>query len=327
MAVDDAVAGVMDHPNDIDLFVFDAVGGESYQIEVTLGTLGYSEVALYDAAQTLLGFSDDYSAWSAPRIYWTAQTSGRYYVEVTSLGAGPGSYWLTIAVSDIVDDHAYAISEATSVTVGDAIAGVVNYPGDIDLFAFNAEEGKLYQIDVTPGTLDDSEVALYDAGEQELAFNDDHRGSSASRVVWAAPDSGTYYVEVASFGDGTGSYWLTIVATDIIDDHADTSAQATPVTAGEAVPGVVNYPGDIDVFAFDAEEGNLYQINVTLGTLGYTVMALYDAHETPLASNRDPSGWSAPRVLWEAPRSGRYYVAVTSLPDDTGFYTLTITVR
>ena len=50
-----------------------------------------------------------------------------------------------------------------------------------------------------------------DADEAEMAFNDDYSGSSASRVFWEAPSSGSYYVAVASWGDGTGSYTLTII--------------------------------------------------------------------------------------------------------------------
>ena len=327
VTVGDAVPGILDYPGDIDLFAFDAREGESYQIDVALGTLGDSVVAVYDADETNLAGNDDYGGSLASRIFWEAPTAGRYYAEVASLGDGTGSYTLTVAVSDIVDDHAYAISDATSVTVGEAVPGVVDYPGDIDLFAFDAVQGKLYQIDVSLGTLGDSAVALYDADGSELAVNDDYGGSLASRVFWTARSSGRYYAEVASFGDGTGSYTLTVAVSDIVDGHADTVAEATSVTAGGAVLGVVDYPGDIDLFAFDAVQGELYQIDVALGTLGDSVVAVYDADETELASNDDYHGSPASRVFWEARSSGRYYVAVASFGDGTGSYTLTIIVR
>ena len=327
VTVGEAVPGVVDYPGDIDVFAFDAQEGESYQIDVSLGTLGDSVLVLYDSEAALVGYNDDYGGSLASRVFWTARSSGRYYAEVASLGDGTGSYTLTVAVSDIVDDHAYAISEATSVTVGDAVPGILDYPGDIDLFAFDAREGKLYQIDVRLGTLGDSVLVLYDADEWELAFNDDYGGSLASRIFWTAPTSGSYYAEVASLGDGTGSYTLTVAVSDIVDDHADTIAEATSVTAGGAVLGVVDYPGDIDVFVLDAVHRELYQIDVALGTLGDSVVAVYDDHETELALNDDYHGSPASRVFWEAPTSGRYYVAVASPGDGTGSYTLTIIVR
>ena len=96
-------------------------------------------------------------------------------------------------------------------TVGGAVLGVLDYPGDFDLFVFDAVHRELYQIDVALGTLGDSVVAVYDADETQLAFNDDYEGTLASRVFWEAPTAGRYYVAVASLGDGTGSYTLTII--------------------------------------------------------------------------------------------------------------------
>ena len=319
--------GVVDYPGDTDLFVFDAVEGQLYQIDVALGTLGDSVLALYDATETQLGYNDDYEGSSASQLLWAAPSSGTYYVEVGSLGDGTGSYTLTVGASDIVDDHSDAVAEATSTMAGEAVPGVVDYPGDTDLFVFDAVEGQLYQIDVALGTLGDSVLALYDATETQLGYNDDYEGSSASQLLWAAPSSGTYYVEVGSYGDGTGSYTLTVGASDIVDDHSYTLAEATSVTAGGAVLGVVDYRGDIDLFVFDAVEGQLYQIDVALRTLGDSVLALYDATETQLGYNDDYEGSSASQLLWAAPSSGTYYVEVGSYGDGTGSYTLTIIVR
>ena len=52
---------------------------------------------------------------------------------------------------DVSDDHADSIEGATATTVGEAIQGALNYEGDVDFFAFEAEGGVLYQIDVGTG--------------------------------------------------------------------------------------------------------------------------------------------------------------------------------
>ena len=327
VTVGDAVPGGVDHPSDVDLFVFDAVEGSLYQIDVALGTLVDSVVTLYDSEAALVEYNDDYGGSSASRILWVAPGSGSYYVEVGSWGGGTGSYTLTVVASDVVDDHADTVPEATSVTVGDAVPGGVDHPSDVDLFVFDAVEGSLYQIDVALGTLVDSVVTLYDSEAALVEYNDDYGGSSASRIFWVAPGSGSYYVEVGSWGGGTGSYTLTVVASDIVDDHADTVPEATSVTVGGAVLGVVDYPGDFDLFVFDTVHRELYQIDVALGTLGDSVVAVYDADETELAFNDDYEGSFASRVFWEAPTAGRYYVAVASPGDGTGSYTLTIITR
>jgi len=328
VTVGEAISGSVDHPFDVDMFAFDAVEGQLYQIDVALGTLEGSWVAVYDADDRQLAYSDDYEGSSASRIFWEAPSSGRYYV-VVNAWEGTGSYTLTVAASDI-DDHANTFGGAT-VTVGEAISGSVDHPFDVDMFAFDAVEGQLYQIDVALGTLEDSEVTLFDAGDRQLAYNDDYE-SLASRIFWEAPSSGRYYVMVAAAWEGTGSYTLTVAASDI-DDHANTFAGATSVTFGEAISGSVdhpsdvygNYPSDVDWFVFEAVKGRLYEIDVALGTLEDSVMTLYDADDRQLAYN-DHSGSLASRIFWEAPSSGRYYVAVESW-ESTGSYTLTVIVR
>ena len=115
----------------------------------------------------------------------------------------------TVAGSGADDDHANSEEGATAVSVGEAASGVLEHGDDTDFFVFQSEEGVLYQIDVALGTLSDSTVALHDADGRELAYNDDHGDSLASRIFWEAPTSGEHYVEVAGLGS-SGSYTPTV---------------------------------------------------------------------------------------------------------------------
>ena len=318
------VPGTVNHSDDLDMFVFDAAEGKLYQIDVTLRTLINSQLTLYNAELALVEYSNYYGDSLASRIVWKAPSSGRYYVEVGSWVGYTGTYTLTIDASDFVDDHADTVTEATPVITGEAVPGTVNHSDDLDMFVFDAAEGKLYQIDVTLGTLGHSEVSLFDTGETESGFNYYYSDTSAHRILWVAPNWGRYYVQVASWGANAGSYTLTVGAFDFVDDHANTVAEATPVITGEAVPGVVDHPRDLDRFVFDAVDGNLYQIDVALGTLSDPVITLYNAYGSQLSFDIDHRVWSDSRILWEAPYSGRYYVGVASRREDTGSYTLTI---
>ena len=183
----------------------------------------------------------------------------------------------------------------------------------------------LYQIDVELGTLPDSWLAVYDSDEFEIAYNDNRDDDSlASRIVGEVPSSGEYYVVVGGYG--TGSYTLTVAVSNIVDDHATNSVQgATPATVGKPIQGTLDYIGDNDVFAFEVEEGTLYQIDVELGTLTDSWLAVYDSDEFEIAYNDDrDDGSLASRIVWEAPSSGEYYVAVGGY--GTGSYTLTVEV-
>ena len=96
--------------------------------------------------------------------------------------------------------------DATPVAVGTSVEAV------LDVSDFAAEQGTLYQIDVSPGTLTDPVVTLYDADWGELDFNDDHGDSLGARIYWEATYSGTHYLEV--WGYDSGSYTFGVVARD-----------------------------------------------------------------------------------------------------------------
>ena len=107
------------------------------------------------------------------------------------------------------DDHADRLEDATPIRVGEAVAAAMDYPGDIDFFSFDAEQGEAYQIDVAPDGFWDSTATLYDGKGSLLEFNDDHEDSLASRIVWTAPASESFHVAVASWWE-TGTYTLTV---------------------------------------------------------------------------------------------------------------------
>jgi hypothetical protein len=319
-----AAQGEMDYVGDRDFFRFEATEGEYYDIEVTLGTLQDSVLDLYDADGTWLAGNDDYGDSTASRLTWQSPGTGNYHVEVTSFGTGTGTYTLTITISDITDDHPNSTDNATPVELDVGTQGELEYPDDLDFFTFEATGGEFYELGVTLGTLQDSVLDLFDADGTWLDGNDDYGDSTASRLIWHAPDTGTYHIQVTSFDTGTGTYTLTITISDITDDHPNSTANATPVELDVATQGEFEYEGDGDFFAFEAQEGEFYDIEVTLGTLQDSVLDLYDTDGIWLDGNDDYGDSTASRLIWMAPTTGTYYVEVTSFGSGTGTYTLTV---
>jgi len=234
---------------------------------------------------------------------------------------------------ETTDDHGDTADEATLARVGDAVAGVLGYRGDIDYFAFAAKRGETYRIDVDLGTLEDSVATLFDSGLRPLDFDDDGGESRGSRITWTAAESGTHYVAVEGWGSDTGSYTLMVTelgdapdtrAPETTDDHGDTADEATLARVGDAVTGVLGHGRDVDYFAFAAERGRTYRIDVDLGTLDDSVAALYDPASRQLEFDDDGGESLGSRITWTASESGTHYVAVAGW-GDTGSYTLTIT--
>ncbi len=336
VAIGEVAQGAMDYNDDVDVFVFEAEEGVIYQTDVGLGTLPGSRLFVYDSDEFRVAYNERHDDSPGSRVVWKAQSSGEYYIVVVGSllasieGYGTGSYTLTAAALDIVDDHADSVEGATPLAIGEVTQGALDYEGDVDNFAFEAEEGVVYQIDVGLGMLPDLLLSVYDSDEFEVAFNEYHDDSPESRIVWKAPSSGGYYIEVFTYtsasiaGYGTGSYTLTVTALDIVDDHANLVEGATPVAIGDVVQGALEYDGDTDVFVLEAEEGVVYQIDVELGTLTDSWLAVDDSDGFEIAFNDDHGDSPASRIVWEAPSSGKYYIVVGG--DGTGSYTLTVAV-
>ena len=315
------VGGSLEYDGDVDYFVLVPVEGEVYDISVEPGTLEDPTVALYDSDDWQLAYDDDSGHALAPRLFWLAESRGLLYVEVG--GYGIGSYTLTVSVSDVDDDHADSSAGATSAEVGKAVQGTLDYGGDVDFFVFDAVEGELYELSVAPGTLEDPTLTLYGADGWQLDYDDDSGNGLAPLLLWEAPSTGPFHVEVAGFGDG--SYTLTVAVSDVDDDHADSLEGATAAGVGEAAQGTLHHGGDIDFFVFDAVEGELYELSVEPGTLEDPTLTLYDADGAWLDYDDDSGNGLAPFFLWEAPITGPFHVEVGGY--GSGSYTLMIARR
>ena len=165
--------------------------------------------------------------------------------------------------------------------------------------------------------------AVYDEDGVHLGWNDDRGDESyASLIVWRAPESGDFFVEVSGYGEG--SYTVAVAVSDIVDDHPDLAEDAAAVEVGEPVDGVLEYADDVDVFVLAALEGELYEIDVLLGTLNDSIVIIYDADGFELAWNDDYEGSLASRVEWQAPLTGYFFVEVSGYGE--GSYTLAVEV-
>ncbi len=250
---------------------------------------------------------------------WQAVTAGDHYIAVGD-GAISASFTLTVTGGEATeqlerDDHGNSEGDATAIRVGADVRGALDYDDDIDYFRFQAEQEKFYQIDVALGTLDDSELLLLDSDGWELAYNDDHGDTYASRLYWEAPSSGERYVLVGgAYTSSQGTYTLTVSLSDLIDDHGNDIDDATAIGVGADVRGALDYDDDIDYFRFQAERGQSYQIDVALGTLDDSIVDLYDTDWSFLDTNDDYGDTYASRLYWEAPSSGERYVLVGGGP-------------
>ena len=207
------VRGALDYDYDIDFFRFQAERGQSYQIDVALGTLDDSVVDLYDVDWSILDTNDDHGDTYASRLYWEAPSSGERYVAV--YGYGTGTYTLTVS---LVDDHGNDFESATRIAIGEAVAIELEDRDGRDVLVFRAGPGREYVITLNwerYNLWDDPAgpiMALFDAGGRELARLVDYDFSQnriRNKIMWQAATGGDYYIVVGN-GVTLGIFALTV---------------------------------------------------------------------------------------------------------------------
>ena len=218
------------------------------------------------------------------------------------------------------DDHP-DVAQDSPVTIpfDEAINASLEYGGDIDVFQFEAVEGRAYNFFTTLNGLGDSVIRILDVdGITQLDRNDDAGGSLASSLTWTAPTDGTYYAEVRGFDTSdTGAYSATVV--EIADDFGNTAGTAASFEFGTNIPGFVDYQGDRDWFAFTASDRQFYEIRVRGSSeLRDTFVSLYDADGfTLLSQNDNLAAGETSRITWQADATETLYAVVSAGPTDT----------
>ncbi len=110
------------------------------------------------------------------------------------------------------------LTTTATIGIGAVIDGEIETVGDHDWFRIALTAGQKISIAVNVLTLQDPYVYIRDAIGTVLAENDDGGGGRGSRLVFTAPASGTYYIDVAAWAapepvpgyTGTGAYRLSL---------------------------------------------------------------------------------------------------------------------
>ena len=240
------------------------------------------------------------------------------------------------------DDHGDSPGTATHIILisqNGGATGFIEAPVDVDYFSFRVIAGLTYEAEVHLETLDDALLTLYsDGGTCRVTASVDHDNTGAPLIRWRADNGDTsngltfvsYYLSVENAaGISTGIYALLLKFKRAAptDDHGNEFCSATAISVGDEVTGIIEEPIDVDSFSFPAEAGKTYRIIVSLGTLGDSLLWLWDTDGATLLEVNDDFGTTlASRIEWTAPESGTYFVDVENADlVSTGTYTLTIT--
>ena len=309
------ILGVIGYDNDVDVFDIGLTQGETIEIDIDSPIEDDIYVDVWDVDHSRGIFGADRFP-----VIWEADSTGTHIVRVRTPWV-IGDYALIVRSSDYVDD--YPDDAPTLIEFGVPIEVVAYDRYDRDVFTFAARTGQSFDITVEPGKIGNFSIRLRDADGNELKSTP--QLPEARTMTWQAWEDGDYFVDLRHPWPGT--YMFSVSRSDYRDDHAADERFASPLTLGEPMSGLIGLDagffwnfrnrtnGDQDLFSFEAEAGRHYSIDVELGSLLRSDIKLYDAAGDFLES-------ADTQLIWEAERSGTYYVRVSGFV--VGDYTITV---
>lgn len=171
------------------------------------------------------------------------------------------------------------VSDIPEIAVGDPYGetGVIDPPGDKDLFRFQGTAGDWLRIITRTGNSPaDTVLTLFDANMNQLAQSDDDipRTGTDSEISFHVPESGTYYLEVQEYStwagdpDVGGPTFTYSVRVRVWDDSED--GVVIDPENGDDAASAVDYEGGTILGTFrDGSDVDVYQ--VTIPTLTATI--------------------------------------------------------
>ena len=251
-----------------DQYCFQAEEGGTYLFEAVSGTLTDPFLQIGTSLHMEMGSAAELASGFGVAVFEAPSPDTYLLVVAADFGYSTDTGTYAVRMSRVEDDHPNTFSNATVVSVGQAIVGEVGYRADKDRFRVEVEEGRIYRFQMDSGGNEEIYWRIRSPSDQYLS----HYGDGV--LLWKEKYSYSYYdviVRGAKGDDGeyaTGPYSLTLSSyLPGEDDHGESAAQATPITAGETASGEIEYRGDIDFFRFQAEPGITYRVDVQFHSL------------------------------------------------------------
>ena len=229
--------------------------------------------------------------------------------------------------------------EGTLIRVGEVQEGSITFEdpdwgdrGGFDLYRFQASEGQRLLIEMRSDEFDTYLVVGDKSGGifNPITQDDDGGGDYDARIRFVAPASGTFWLLAQAYGDGTGSYVLSL------NEMAEPrNAQVVRVDVGETVDGELTDDDafeefeekHFDLYSFEAQEGQRYSITMRSPDFdSYVIVGRGTTDDFEEVTRNDDSGGNTDaRVVLMPSESGTYSVRATSFDGTSiGAYSLTV---
>jgi|GEM_PF-1208998 len=327
-----AATGVIEVPDDADLFRVELTAGVAYTFVLQRATGGLSDpyLGLFNPSLTAVAEDDDSAGSGNARIAYTAATSGTHYLAVVDYATGTGAYTLSATTSDSAAPTLVArtpADDANAVAVGADL--VLNFSeavqtGSGSIRIYNSATGALVR-----------EILASDTGSVRIS------GTTVTVNPGNNLPAGTgFYVNVDAnaFRDsagnayagitGTSAWNFTTLAASSTDDYPlDVNTSARVIVNGAPITARIDSPNDGDLFRVDLVAGITYQFDmisplssavdpylILYGLLPEAELITYDDDSGPLPLDS--------QIYFTPSATGTYYLAAWDYAEATGSYSI-----
>ena len=293
------------------------VEATSYNVYYTGGTAateGASPLSATTNSQRLTGLQSG--------MYYTFTVKGVNAAGAESYESGAATVQIPLQADDFEPNDTF--ETATPIESGDTRNHSIHVATDLDYAVFTLTRLSNVTIE-TEGQTGDGQLYLYDENQVQIAYNYDGGNGLFSLIgAYDFPnglEAGTYYIKAQSYYNYNTlpAYTLSFTAEEIIVpdgpvdafESDDTVATATDLVSGTPQTHSIHRDADVDFFKITLTEQSDLVIQ-TSGTIGDTLMVLYDASETELTSDDNGGDGTFSRITQTAAAPGTYYVSVVS---------------
>ena len=242
----------------------------------------------------------------------TGLTNGTEYdVQVRAIDEDDVDGAWSVTTNTIPADHGDERDDATSVSAGDRVWGVIDPADEEDYFSFSVSSTADYWI-YTLGDLDTVGELLDSDG---MSVESDDYGAVLPNpdnfFLWQRLQSGTYYIKLTGFGPTDEPYILRI------REFTDTTSRSNAATLNldSSASGTIDPEEDEDYFKLELSAAT--EVAIRASGFPDTVGELQRSNGTVIASNDDGylPGGRRNFLIRESLQAGTYYVKVSSFAE------------
>lgn len=322
------LTGQFDYPGDLDQFALNLKAGLVYTVTLDSGKISDGAVSrslLVAGGPEVRSTSSGLSPNGVISLTLAPSKDGVYYV---SASGGTGDYIpYHLQLTENTDDYPANIGTSGRVLPDTLAQGRLDSSLDADWFRGSMTGGTTYVLQALASYRTLLDLQMFDQSGKAIAF-DANTQYGADAILWQAPYSGDYFVQVA--GTSLPLDYTLRVSPVPADDYAADKTSTGRLSENSSISGNLEIPYDIDWFSLNLQAGSDYVFTLDSDTHGHTLLAggkleLLDATGQSLRQAQGGSSDSPAQLVYHADRTGTFFLSVSDLMQRrTGSYGVTM---